>query len=270
MNMGSGEKQPKNTNVNQTLSFSDNKAHFINQNTKTTANENNFFSYEKIYKININDDNDIKKPKTKRSKFEKEEDEMLKKLVDEYGAKNWSFIASFMKSRTPRQCRDRYANYLAPCYIDREWTDFEDNIIINNYIKFGPQWSLISSFVAGRSPNAIKNRWKYHISKKFNIKFHRNLIRKKQIRKNRYSNCYVKKNNLSNSKRNKLNKIPIRNDVESSEKVLNSSQNEVVIEKKNNDIKIDDILNENYFDNSSFNDESDQLQISLFENDYFF
>lgn len=38
-----------------------------------------------------------------------QEDEMVVKLVEKYGPKRWSLIASQLKGRIGKQCRERYA-----------------------------------------------------------------------------------------------------------------------------------------------------------------
>ena len=48
-----------------------------------------------------------------RHKFTKAEDDLLKQLVLKYGETNWMAVAAQMKTRTPRQCRERYKNYLS-------------------------------------------------------------------------------------------------------------------------------------------------------------
>jgi hypothetical protein len=53
-------------------------------------------------------------PKRLKRKFTAEEDHFLGELVQEHGTEAWTFVARFMGTRTPRQCRDRYDNYLNP------------------------------------------------------------------------------------------------------------------------------------------------------------
>jgi len=44
----------------------------------------------------------------------KDEDEMLIELVNEHGTKQWSIVASHLKARTGKQCRERWINNLDP------------------------------------------------------------------------------------------------------------------------------------------------------------
>ena len=62
-------------------------------------------------------------------KFSKDEDEVLAKTVSIFGAKNWRLIFTMIPNKNPRQCRDRYMNYLQPGFIHSEWTNEEDKLL---------------------------------------------------------------------------------------------------------------------------------------------
>lgn len=98
--------------------------------------------------------------------FTEQEDEQLLKLVSYFGDRdNWKVIANNIPGRTQRQCRERYKTYLAPDINTSYWTEEEDEILKEKYIEFGPKWSVISSFIKGRSSNSVKNRFNNHINK---------------------------------------------------------------------------------------------------------
>ena len=105
-----------------------------------------------------------KKLKMKNGKFSDEEDDMIKKIVFAFGPKNWRLIATLIPGRTSRQCRDRYANYLAPGFIHSNWSNEEDRLLAEKYNMFGPKWTQIQKFFPYRTANDIKNRYKYTIS----------------------------------------------------------------------------------------------------------
>ncbi len=88
----------------------------------------------------------------------KDEDENLKKLVDEHG-KNWTLISKYMLTRTGKQIRDRYLNSLDPSVLKKKFTLEEDKKIIELYKKFGTSWSFISKRFIGRTGDMIKNRF---------------------------------------------------------------------------------------------------------------
>ncbi|OHT13497.1 hypothetical protein TRFO_16239 [Tritrichomonas foetus] len=101
-------------------------------------------------------------------KFSEEEDFRLRNLVTCFGAKKWVRIASMMPGRTARQCRDRYSNYLAPGFIQSEWSIEEDDLLLNKYLEYGSQWTRIREFFPNRTANSIKNRWNYSVSRRAN------------------------------------------------------------------------------------------------------
>lgn len=73
------------------------------------------------------------------------EDEQLRKLVQQYGAKNWKRIASYLRDRTDVQCLHRWQKVLNPNLVKGPWTKNEDNIIIEMVKKYGPRnWSLLA------------------------------------------------------------------------------------------------------------------------------
>ena len=98
-------------------------------------------------------------PLSPKKKFSKAEDEQLKKLVLEHGIKKWGEISKFLPSRTARQCRDRWENYLNPVLNVQKWTMEEDRILLEKHAFFGNKWKKINLFLPSRSKIAIKNRY---------------------------------------------------------------------------------------------------------------
>lgn len=104
-------------------------------------------------------------------KWSKEEDEKLKKLVEEFGVNDWRHLAKKMEGRNSRQCRERYQYYLNPSLIQGQWTREEDELIISLRNNLGPQWMKISKYFEHRTDAMIKNRY--------------NLLVRNSIRQNR-------------------------------------------------------------------------------------
>ena len=98
------------------------------------------------------------RPLTTKSKFTPEEDELLKKLVEEFGTLEWSKIASHLPGRTGRQCRDRWSNYIDPHINLAPWTKQEDADLLKKYHEIGAHWRILANCFPGRSINGVRNR----------------------------------------------------------------------------------------------------------------
>jgi hypothetical protein len=92
------------------------------------------------------------------------EDILLRKLVSEIGENNWARIAAEMRNRNPRQCRERWFNYLSPNIRNVPWTDVEDALLVNKVKEYGQSWHRIAQFFPMRTDINIKNR--YHVISK--------------------------------------------------------------------------------------------------------
>jgi hypothetical protein len=94
-----------------------------------------------------------------RHKFSPEEDQELKVLVTQFGENNWAKIASFMPGRSPRQCRERWKNYVNPSLDFSPWTSEEDDLLLQKCQEFGKKWWKIALLLGNRSKNSCRNRW---------------------------------------------------------------------------------------------------------------
>jgi hypothetical protein len=68
-----------------------------------------------------------------------------------------------MESRSARQCRERWVNYLAPTIRSDPWTEDENRLLIDKMNELGHCWATIGHFFNGRSENDVKNRWYSHL-----------------------------------------------------------------------------------------------------------
>ena len=92
-------------------------------------------------------------------KFTQAEDELLRQLVIEFGENDWRNLAKRMEGRNPRQCRDRWQNYLDPKLNNGSWTPEEDRLLLEKREELGPKWKLITTFFVNRTDSMIKTRY---------------------------------------------------------------------------------------------------------------
>gem|GEM_PF-4359820 len=105
-----------------------------------------------------------------RTSWTKNEDKLLTDAVNKYGAGKWQEIAEMVQTRSRKQCRDHWLEYLDPTRKRGHWTKAEDNYIAQEFSKHGGKWKQITEGLPGRSPGAAKNRWNSFLKKRFSEK----------------------------------------------------------------------------------------------------
>jgi hypothetical protein len=98
---------------------------------------------------------------TPKIKFTPAEDDELRQAVASLGIGAWRKIAERVGSRNPRQCRERWKNYLDPqirVASALPWTEEDDALLRQKYSEIGGKWNSLASFFPGRSTNNVKNR----------------------------------------------------------------------------------------------------------------
>ena len=105
-------------------------------------------------------------PNLIKGAFTEEEDDLIRKFVEQYGPRRWQQVTEFVPGRSAKQCRERWYNHLDPTVINKDFTPEEDEIIFQKHQQLGPKWSIIARALPGRTDNAIKNRWNASISKR--------------------------------------------------------------------------------------------------------
>jgi hypothetical protein len=68
-------------------------------------------------------------------------------------------VAAHLGTRSARQCRERFRNYLSPNLRNSQWTEEEDRLLAEKVIELGAKWAMIVAFFPSRSEINLKNRW---------------------------------------------------------------------------------------------------------------
>ena len=107
----------------------------------------------------------------KKGLWDKEEDVKLLELVkqqqnesdptDPSKAKklNWTIVSKGMKTRSCKQCRERWVNHLNPGVRKTKWTEEEDRRLLELARENPRKWAQIARQMPGRTENMVKIRW---------------------------------------------------------------------------------------------------------------
>ncbi|KAL1816763.1 hypothetical protein DCAR_0521153 [Daucus carota subsp. sativus] len=105
----------------------------------------------------------------KKGPWTRDEDQILINHVTLHGHDNWRALpkqAGLL--RCGKSCRLRWTNYLRPDIKRGNFSQEEEETIINLHEVLGNRWSAIAASLPGRTDNEIKNVWHTHLKKRIN------------------------------------------------------------------------------------------------------
>ncbi|KAF7052546.1 hypothetical protein CFC21_060630 [Triticum aestivum] len=102
----------------------------------------------------------------KQGRWTAEEDDILTKYIAQHGEGSWrSLPKNAGLLRCGKSCRLRWLNYLSDGVKRGNFSKEEDNLIVKLHATLGSRWSVIASYLPGRTDNEIKNYWNAHLSR---------------------------------------------------------------------------------------------------------
>jgi N-glycosylase/DNA lyase len=116
--------------------------------------------------VDVQPDECPRSQKALKRRFTPAEDEVLLRLLAALGPGRWEEIARYIPERSPRQCRERYENYLTETFPKYPWTPADDEQLLKQVAARGHHWTIIAQFFPGRNTNDLKNRWYKFLAKR--------------------------------------------------------------------------------------------------------
>ena len=87
-------------------------------------------------------------PELIKGPWRSHEDEQLMELVAKHGTKKWSFVATHIRGRNGKQCRERWTNHLNPGIKKNDWAHEEEVILATHHGRIGNRWAELATLSA--------------------------------------------------------------------------------------------------------------------------
>lgn len=185
--------------------------------------ESNISTFDGLNKNSNSDDQHFQGgSSSKRKYFTKEEDHLLTAAAMRYNQESWNNIAKCVPGKTPKQCRDRWVNYLQPSLQFSPWSENEDQLLVTLVNELGTHWTKMRSFFPNRSTNCLKNRWYWLIKNRIkavpiqrSVFYGTNDSSNEQFQNLQQNNnlIFEQKNNIKNNQNDNNNNQYISNNI---------------------------------------------------------
>lgn len=113
-----------------------------------------------------------KNSKSCKTPFTPQEDDKLSKLVKFFVKKsaiNWQYISQQMETRSARQCKDRWTNYLNQRINHTEFTPDENHFILKKVNEIGKKWRKIAAQMKNRTDVSVKSQYRKLMRRNANV-----------------------------------------------------------------------------------------------------
>ncbi|OWZ04172.1 Myb-like DNA-binding protein [Phytophthora megakarya] len=114
---------------------------------------------------------DAQKPRAEEEKGKRwtpEQDDALRKAVEEFGQRNWKAIASRVDGRNHAQCLQRWNKVLKPGLVKGHWSFEEDSTLEQMVLQGCHSWGEVAAHIPGRTAKQCRERWRNHLDPSIN------------------------------------------------------------------------------------------------------